>query len=587
MTIPAYIYARFSSQEQGKGTSLKRQFDHCRAYIKSRDWEYPDFEKGSPERDIADEGRSAYSGANRQPGGQLYEFERQAKLGHFRNGAVLVLEHLDRLTRQGWEEAFDILKVLMAAGVNVATIDSDQFYPAYGRIEMSQIMLVIVKAEAAHDASHEKSKRLKKAWQEKITAIQNGDKRAFTKGLPAWLVMDPQSRLMAPHPHRVTVLKEIYDWYEAGYGLPKIVQMLNERGEPSWAAGKKDKGQGWNSAYLHKLLTNRAVMGEFEPMSRSHGGSKEISKGIRVLDYYPRVIEADQFNRITAVRASRTGTGGRTKYRLNNLFAGMMFCGSCRAPMYYMSQQRAGRPTNHRSKLDGRKLSYVAGIDRSYMVCNNNRRGHKCENDRRFRYEHLEASVLEVLLGLAMDNNSFVMADRVAELSAQVAEQERQLDGKKFELNNISQALRERFSKVLANAAADLEDEIERDQAAIDKMRTDLERERGLVSPDEHLERVREVRSSITSDDMEARYEARQRVKLALNQMASITCNIDGMAYVTLANGLMSWRFDQQGQQVGEPIDLRQNLNLHGGLTRGVLAGNAANVEDVLRRSAV
>jgi len=121
MSIPAYIYGRFSSVEQGKGTSLKRQFDACRYHIKLNGWEYPRDKDGNPvatpERDFFDEGKSAYSGANRQPGGQLYELEQKALAGHFRNGAVLVVENLDRLTRQGWSEALKILETLTAHGL--------------------------------------------------------------------------------------------------------------------------------------------------------------------------------------------------------------------------------------------------------------------------------------------------------------------------------------------------------------------------------------------------------------------------------------------------------------------------------------
>jgi hypothetical protein len=397
--------------------------------------------------------------------------------------------------------------------------------------------------------------------------------------------MDPATRLMTEHPHRANVLREIYQRYEDGWGLPRIVSILNGRKEPSWAYGKKDKGQGWNTAYLHKLLTNRAVMGEYEPMSRTHGGINETSKGIRVLDYYPRVIEAAQFNRIAAIRAAKRRTGGRTEYRLFNLFAGMINCAECGATMYYQSQQRAGRLTNHKLK-DGSPSTYVAGIDRSYMVCNNNRRGHKCANGARFRYEHLEDSVLDALLGLAMDNASFSLPNSVAEIEASLAEAERQLDGKRHQLDNLAQNLRERFSKILANQAGDLELEVEAEEKRLDEMREELAREKGQVSPEEHLNRVREVRASLSDEDPQARYEARERVKQALLRIARISCSKDGVATAMLANGLMAWRFDQQGKPIGQPLDLRNRLDLHRGLTRGELADNSDHVGSVLRRSA-
>lgn len=588
MSQPAYIYARFSSLEQGKGTSLRRQFDNARAFVAQQGFEYPRDEHGdpvpSPERDMADEGRSAYSGSNRAPGGSLHEFERKAKLGHFSNGVVLVVEHLDRLTRQGWEEALDILRVLTGNGVTVITIDGPTYYPAGERIDMGKVMLVIVKAEAAHDHSHEKSKKLKKAWALRVEAIQGGEKRAFTPLLPAWMEVCPDTKAPVLNPHRAAVLREIYEWYDEGYGLPAMVRMLNGRQEPSWGYGARRSKAGWNTAYLHKLLTNRSVLGEYRPGSRGHSEIGKRDKGILVEGYYPQAIPADLFNRVQSRRSSRRTMGGKAEKTMSNLFSGMMFCRECGAAMYYQSQQRAGRLTNHKSRIDGRKLTYTAHRDRSYMMCNNNRRLHVCVNNQRFRYEYLEDSILDAVLNVAMDNKSFEVADRAATVRTTIAETERLLEGKRHQLENLSEALRDRFSKTVNNQIADLEEEIERDEAELKKMRADLLREEGDATPDEHLARVAQVRDSLHSEVEEERYGARVRVRAALARVLTIQCDIQGIATVILANGLMAWRFDKQGKPRGT-VDLRGQLDTHKGLTRGELAHNAANVEAVLRRS--
>ncbi|HEY6869817.1 MAG TPA: recombinase family protein, partial [Novosphingobium sp.] len=104
--LPAYIYARFSSLEQAKGHSLERQLEEGRAHIERNGWEYHE------DRELRDEGRSAFSGENRQPGSALYDFEQQTLAGTFKTGVVLVVENIDRLTRQGYEQAFDLLRQL-------------------------------------------------------------------------------------------------------------------------------------------------------------------------------------------------------------------------------------------------------------------------------------------------------------------------------------------------------------------------------------------------------------------------------------------------------------------------------------------
>ncbi len=572
MTLPAFLYARFSSQEQGRGTSLVRQFENGRNYALSKGWLL------DPDREISDKGRSAFHGANRSEGGALYAFERQVEKGFYRNGAVFIVEHFDRISREGWEQVHAFLKLCVENGVSVATIDSDRFYPAGARIDGGTIMELVFKSEGARDESKKKSDRGLDNWSRKIKAIEAGDKSAKIGMPPGWMDRDPKTNAPVLNPHRTAVLREIFDLYVDGYGLPSIVSRLNDRKEPSWAVGKKDKGNGWNTAYLHKLLTNRAVLGEYVPMSRTHSGINETGKGIVVPDHYPQAIPAELFDRVVSVRGLRRFGGGPAEAQVNNLFSGSAFC-KCGAPMYFQGRQKAGRTTGHKSKLDGRKLSYVAGVDISYLRCNNNRRKHECANSKTFRYEMLEPAILDAVLAVAIDDKKFTVPDHVAALSANVSELERQIEGKRRNLAAIVDSLAEFFVKALAVKAAEIETELEADDAQLRAMQDELSRQRGSANPDEHLQRVLEVKNSINSEDKDARYSARVRVKQALAFLTRIVCDTDGIATVMLQNGMMAWRFDQKGNMIGDPVDLRNNLDVHKGLP-----GPNSLTADVLRR---
>lgn len=572
MTLPAFIYARYSSLEQGRGTSLVRQFQNGRDYAEKKGWLH------DPDREISDKGRSAFHGANRSEGGELYAFERQAEKGFYRNGAVFICEHFDRISRQGWEEVHAFLKVCVENGVSVATIDGDRFYPAGQRIDGGTIMELVFKSEGAREESNKKSERGLFNWSEKIKAIEAGDRKAKIGLPPGWMMRDRKTDDVVLHPHRSAVLREIFDLYVEGHGLPSIVAMLNARKEPSWSVGKKDKGNGWNTAYLHKLLTNRAVLGEYIPMSRTHGGINETSKGIVKPDHYPQAIPAELFARVESVRKLRRFSGGPAEANVSNLFSGSAFC-TCGAPMYFQSQQKAGRPTNHKSKLDGRKLSYVSGVNRSYLRCNNNRRKHECENNKTFRYESLEPAILDAVLAVAIDDKKFTVPDHVAAMAANVAEAERLLQSKRQNLQSIVDTLGEHFIRALAVKAAEIEAEIDVEEAKLREMQDELSRQRGGANPIEHLARVREVKDSINSEDKEARYSARVRVKQALAFLTRSTFAADGVVTVMLQNGMMAWRFDQRGQPIGEPVDLRNRLDLHRGLP-----GPAKMVDDVRNR---
>lgn len=112
MTLLATCYARFSSQEQSSGNSLERQFKLTTEFATSRNWDV------SPDRCISDEGRSAFDGTNRAEGSALFRFEQQAEQGLYRNGHALVVEHLDRVSRQGFQEVYDFLNKLTSRGVS-------------------------------------------------------------------------------------------------------------------------------------------------------------------------------------------------------------------------------------------------------------------------------------------------------------------------------------------------------------------------------------------------------------------------------------------------------------------------------------
>lgn len=545
MTQPAWIYARFSSLEQSKGHSLERQLEDGRAYIHRMGWEH------SPKREIADEGKSAYHGANRAEGSGLHEFEQKAREGHFNNGAVLVLENIDRLTRQGYEEAIDLLRLFTTNGVTVATWHDNQIYNAGERIDMMKVMSVILKAELAHEESDKKSKRIRASWMKKIASAQNGDRTAMTKILPAWLERTTDNQ-MAIIPYRVTVLNEIYDWYCDGRGLPWIVNHLNSRKEATWGYGAKANSAGWNTAYLHKLLTMRTVLGEFEPMARPRSAMYETTKGIIIPDFYPQVISPDKFNRVQALRKQRAKWGGPATKAMNNLFGGIARCSCCGGMMYYSSNMKAGRPTGHKSKLDGRPLNYICGTDRSYFKCNNARRNHQCDNKTNVRYEMLESEVLRTLMPLAMGQTLDKPTDKQAALTSQIAEQERQIEVKQKQLENVMENLMSFASKALAQKAAQLEEEIEEHQQAIVPLRRNLERERGAARPDEYIEQLIASQAALSSTDADIRYGARVKTHQALTGLIkSMECDRDGNTHIVIGQDVLMFSIGPKGDWLG------------------------------------
>ena len=108
-----YAYVRWSSDEQTQGDSLRRQTEGVKAYAIKHGLALPDTHI------IIDRGLSAFTGENITRGklGQFLERARTRKVGP----GILIVENLDRLSRQGIDATRDIIRDLGKAGRHQVT----------------------------------------------------------------------------------------------------------------------------------------------------------------------------------------------------------------------------------------------------------------------------------------------------------------------------------------------------------------------------------------------------------------------------------------------------------------------------------
>jgi DNA invertase Pin-like site-specific DNA recombinase len=120
----AYIYVRFSSPGQERGSSRERQIELCRAFAEKHGWTIAET--------IEDLGISAWKGAHLRVG-NLGQFAKRVQAGKIEPGSVLVVEHLDRLSRQDPRTTQRWLEDVTDAGLAVANVSN-------GRIFDSQVL---------------------------------------------------------------------------------------------------------------------------------------------------------------------------------------------------------------------------------------------------------------------------------------------------------------------------------------------------------------------------------------------------------------------------------------------------------------
>ena len=132
----AYSYIRMSTPEQITGDSLRRQIAAADAYALRKGLEI--------EQRFDDIGVSGFRGKNAQIGA-LKNFLEQVESGKIAKGSYLIVESIDRLSRDKVSNALALLTSIIHAGIVVVAlsenkefstknIDQDSFFLMYARL---------------------------------------------------------------------------------------------------------------------------------------------------------------------------------------------------------------------------------------------------------------------------------------------------------------------------------------------------------------------------------------------------------------------------------------------------------------------
>ncbi len=518
----AIIYARFSSAEQSKGYSLERQQTLGAEFAAEQGWVV--------EKSISDEGRSAFHGANRLEGSELHQFELEARNGLHR-GKVLVVENIDRLSRQGAKAAAQLIWSINECGIDVATFHDGHIYRAGSESEMIDLFKVIILAQQAHDESDKKSKRTAASWRSRLDRIAAGEKDIPMPNVPLWI--DRVDGKYVLNEHRAKVLNEIYDLYVNGVGIHRIVTVLNERDEPSWTPPEQRRGNnGWFYSYIYRLLTKRTVLGEYTTLD-----GKTISS-----DFYPQAVTAEKWNRAQAALVMRKGNQKRDKKFTNrNLLQGIVVCEKCGGGAHF------GHTTDtvqKYTKVSGEVVNYRRKTYRK-MRCDRARRKHGCDNGTILNYDVIEWTVLQEMLPKLIDRQ--LPDEPLTQARERLAEAERHRDGNQIKLNNLIEALEEGGSKSIVQRVTALEAEVEAQTQAVEDARRALAVQQSLPSSHDDSALIEDLKNEITSEDDAIRTYARGRVNMALRRLIKRIVITEVGTFRIEPNDYSWWLFDQDG----------------------------------------
>lgn len=439
----AYSYVRFSTPEQAKGDSRRRQY---KAAIEYADKHNLELVKDS---DFAflDAGVSAYRGSNvsrvTSSLGRFYDYVKEGKIA---SGSYLLVESLDRLSREQVTEALPRFLDLLNNGIVVVTFGDGTVYKKSS--DPMQLVMSIFHMARAHSESSWKGDRVSQAWQQK-QAMARSEGVPLGAACPQWLSFDGGAyRVIAD---RANVVKRVFELTVQGCGQRAIVKLFNSEGVPVFGTEKRNKSGLWGNSSIAKILANRSVLGEYQPNIWTEG-QRRIS-GEPIKGFYPAVIDDELYYAALDGRRSRN-VSKVTKTTSNfNVWAKIAVCAYCKSPMHLVNK---GTPPK------GQK----------YLRCSKSAKG-ACIN----RSVRLDVSELVFKEMLAKLNMASLIKENAQLLRKRISELDGRLESARVKLLEVSAFLQSYPSRTLAEAAANIESDVSKMEVELDQCKLDLSSE--------------------------------------------------------------------------------------------------------------
>ena len=359
----AYSYLRMSRPEQATGDSLRRQLECAQAYANA--------EGLTLVEDYRDIGISAFKGRNLEEG-TLGRFLAAVEAGEVPAGSTLIVESLDRISRQEITAALNLFLLILKFGIEIVTLTDGQRYTKTSVDEsVSQLLSSVISMQRAHEESAVKAQRVSMAWEQKRKKAANGI--PLTRIAPAWLELNETRTSWTVIESRASIVRRIFRDAVDGIGAYKIARLLTDEGHEPWGRRGLMPGvsrSAWQPSTVKKILANESVFGRFHPHTVS--GGKRVPTGEPIDGYFPEIVsEKDFWSARAAITSRRIRGSGRKGKAYSNLLSGVCVCGSCGGPAHYLNKGRGD----------------------AFFQCDTARRRGGCQQIQLFLYEAIELGV--------------------------------------------------------------------------------------------------------------------------------------------------------------------------------------------------
>ncbi|TVZ72848.1 recombinase family protein [Rhizobium mongolense] len=533
----AYSYIRMSTQQQLKGDSLRRQLDLSEAYVRQHDLIL--------DHSLQDIGVSAWTGANVKTGA-LGRFLELVHAGRVARGSFLLVESLDRLSRERVIDALEPFLSILRAGIIVVTLADNQVYSAETVGDnFTQLMMSLAIMARAHEESQIKSQRITKAHQRRRENAVNGIGK-FSGQMWGWIdqvEVKPNTYEYQLNKH-VNVIQKMFELADAGLGCLKIERELTRLGMNGV------KGKPVTQGNISSVLKNEAVIGTYQPTHVVEG--KKMPYGDPIKDFLPSAISDELYWRVQRNKRKPV-IRGRKGVRFANLFAGIACCGHC----------------GHRLMLS------IGGTPKqrfTYVQCSRKYKTRDCNyNKGTLRYDVLEKAILDNVTEFqdndAFSGNSNEARNNLIEAVVKQEEKIAALDKRRASLRaTIEFAETDDDRRELAAQMNLRRREVDEAKDVLLQLQTDLQtfdhRKREAT---EFADRIKIERLLWTTGSSSEVYRSRSRVSLLIGKtITQISVDFQAKQFIVMIGTERAYLFDKTGALL-DKYDARQRGYYHTG----------------------
>ncbi len=348
-----YSYARWSSDGQTDGDSLRRQVQMAESWCQRRGLAL----SGSD----LDSGVSAWRGANQREGTGLSRLLKLVKAGDY-----LLVEDNDRLSRQNWLEACNFLASIVAKDVVVVTLSNgNEINKKRFANDPGCFLQCILASHLGHAENEKRSERIQASWTKRKQDMRAGKPARYH--FPCWLAWDEAAGKPVLVEHNASVIRKMFALARDGMGCHSIAKRLHADGDKLVDNGPKHRELKITAPYVWFTLRNKLCAGHSVHVEPSQPG------------VFPGVVDEPTFFAVQKMlKDNKHQTAPKSRGGVRSLFTGICFCSKC------------GGPANRSIQNRGEKRY-------RYLVCSDSFSKHGKCGCASISYDRVEKSFLHLL----------------------------------------------------------------------------------------------------------------------------------------------------------------------------------------------